>query len=359
VTSDARGAPEQHVAAIVSRVRAVSAASAQAARTRSDGLLKPQGSLGVLEETVCRLAAVARSDRPAVPTCPAVVVAAGDHGVHTRGVTSWPQEVTAAMVAAMCDGKAAVNALAEAVGARVVLLDVGVATELPSHPLLRRVRIRPGTDDLAAGPAMSRDEACRALLAGADLTGVLIAEGVDVVVTGDMGLANTTASACLIAALTGCGAADATGRGAGIDDVTFERKRAVVAEALTRHRPSREDPLGALAAVGGLEHAALVGVMLAAAAEAVPVILDGIATNAAALVAAALCPDVVGYLVAGHRSVEPGAAIALDDLGLRPLLDLELRLGEGTGGLLAVPLVIAAAASHARMATLTEMPDVS
>jgi nicotinate-nucleotide--dimethylbenzimidazole phosphoribosyltransferase len=311
-------------------IRPVDAAAATDARIRLDGLVKPVGSLGVVEDLAAHLAGIAGTCPPPVPAYPAVIVAAADHGVHAQGVTPWPQAITATMLTVMADGRAAVNQIAAAVGARVGLLDVGVAADLSAHALLRRARVRSGTADLTEEPAMTADEAVRALLAGAGMVEEFAADGVDLVVTGDMGIANTTASACLVAAFTGADADAVTGRGTGIDGA-------------------------ALAAVGGLEHAALVGVILSAAAEGIPVVLDGVVTDGAALVAVAMCPAAAGYLVAGHRSVVPGAAIALDHLGLSALLDLSLRLGEGTGGLLAVPIVRAAAAALAGMATLAEV----
>jgi nicotinate-nucleotide--dimethylbenzimidazole phosphoribosyltransferase len=290
-----------------------------------------------------------------VPERPAVVVAAADHGVHAQQVTPWTQQITTVMVEQFCAGTAAVNALASTVGASIIVLDVGCAVEPPDHPLLRKRRVRVGTDDLSVGPAMTRDDAARALLAGAGIAEELIGNGVDLLVAGDMGIANTTASACLIAAFTGSDAAQVTGRGAGIDDATLAHKRTVVGNALARHSPDPDDPLGVLASVGGLEHAALAGLICSAAVDRVPVVLDGVATNAAALAAVAMCPAAAGYLIAGHRSTEPGAHVALDSLGLTALLDLELRLGEGTGGLLAVPLITAAARTLADMATLADL----
>jgi nicotinate-nucleotide--dimethylbenzimidazole phosphoribosyltransferase len=290
----------------------------------------------------------------------------------------------------MCAGRASVNALAATVGARVTVLDVGVAGPPTAHPAARRARVRDGTADLAAGPAMTRDQAARAVLAGAGVAEELAAAGVDLLVTGDMGIANTTASACLVAAFTGRPAAEVTGPGAGADARVLATKTAVVEAALRLHglagpdhRPmlrsgvggaggpeygpmvrsgargaeggEAADPLGVLAAVGGLEHAALVGLILAGAAERLPVVLDGVIAGSAALVATALCPAAAGYLVAGHRSTEPGAAVALAHLGLEPLLDLGLRLGEGTGALLAVPLVVAAARVLHSVATIDEV----
>jgi len=220
---------------------------------------------------------------------------------------------------------------------------VGVRGELTEDPRLVRARVRPGTGDLSRGPAMSRDQAVRAVAGGAALASRLADEGAEILLCGDMGIGNTTPAACLVACFTGAHAEDVTGPGAGGPSGHVARKTALVAEALRRNRPDPARPLDALALVGGLEHAAQVGLMLGGARAGRPVVLDGVASAAAALVAAALCPPVLGYLVAGHRSSEPAAGRALEHLGLQPLLDLELRLGEGTGGLLALPLVRAAA----------------
>ena len=330
-------------------------AAAEEARRRHLGLTKPPGSLGRLEELGARLAGMA-GECPPVPESPAVVVCAGDHGVLERGVSPWPQEVTAAMVGNFCTGGAAVNGVAKTVGARVSVLDVGVAGELEKHPLLRAAKVRGGTDDLSRGPAMTREEAARAVMAGAGVAEELVESGgVDLLVTGDMGIGNTTPAACLISAFTGSLPEETTGRGTGIDDQTLKLKVNVVEEALELHKPDPEDPLGVLAQLGGLEHAAIVGVILACAVYRLPVILDGVVSNSAALVARALAPHSAGYVIAGHLSAEPGACISLRSLDLPPLLDLDMRLGEGTGGLLAVPLVQAAARTLAEMATLEEL----
>jgi nicotinate-nucleotide--dimethylbenzimidazole phosphoribosyltransferase len=344
---------EERVARLAAAVPELDTAAGTAAMQRQARLIKPAGSLGRLEELGVRLAAMTGRCPPPVPARPAVLVAAGDHGVVAQGVTPWPQAITGAMVGAMAAGLAAVNAIAGAIGAEVRLLDVGVAHPPAPHPALVEANVRRGTADLAAAPAMSRQEAVSALLAGADAAGALLDAGADLLVTGDMGIGNTTPAACLVAAFTGLQARAVTGRGTGIDDATFELKVGVVERALVLHAPGPADPLGALAAVGGLEHAALAGLLLAGASRRVPVLLDGVNADAAALVACAVAPRVAGYLVAGHRSVEPGATAALEHLGLWPLVDLELRLGEGTGALLAVPIVRAAAAVL-RMATFAE-----
>jgi nicotinate-nucleotide--dimethylbenzimidazole phosphoribosyltransferase len=339
----------------IDRVAPADGDAARAARARHETLIKPAGSLGRLEDVSARLAAIAGVCPPPIPEHPAVVVAAADHGVHAQQVSPWPQALTAVMVQQFCAGTAAVNALARTVGAGVTVLDVGCATEPPDHPLLRKRRIRAGTADLALGPAMTRDEAERAFVAGAEVADEVIGAGVDLLVTGDMGIANTTASACLIGAFTGADAASVTGRGTGVDDQTLARKTGVVAAALRRQRLAPAHPLDTVAALGGLEHAALAGMMCAAAASGVPVVLDGVISDAAALIASALCPPAVDYMIASHRSVEPGAVAALDHLKLEPMLDLGLRLGEGTGGLLAVPLVQAAARALTEMATLADL----
>ena len=343
------------VAEIVEQIEPVDPVAYEQARARHAGLVKPPGSLGRLEDAGARLAAIARRCPPPIPTQATVVVAAADHGVHARGVTPWPQAITAQMVEVFCAGGAAVNVLARTVGARVSVLDVGCATEPSDHPLLRKRRIRSGTADLSREPAMTLDEAARAFLAGAGIAEELIGNGVDLLVTGDMGIGNTTASACLIAAFTGHDAEKVTGPGAGADARTLAVKTAVVAEALALHQPDPADPLAVLAALGGLEHAALAGLILSAAADGVPVVLDGVITNAAALAATALAPSAGDYLFAGHQSTEPGAAIALAALRLDPLLDLQLRVGEGTGGVLALPLLQAAAAALRDMSALNDL----
>lgn len=324
------------------------------ARERHDTLTKPARSLGHLEDLGIRLATITGRCPPSAPARPQVLLAAGDHGVLAQGVSHWPREATAAMIRTFCDGGAAVNAIAREVAADITVLDVGVATPLTPHPRLRSAKIRAGTADLSREPAMSREEAGRAVLAGAETARELAAAGCDLLITGDMGIGNTTPAACLIATFTGREPGEVTGSGAGIDDAGWHRKVRVVEAALALHRPDPTDPVGVLAAVGGLEHAALAGAILAAAASRVPVVLDGVNTNAAALCACALAPETRGSLIAGHVSLEPGSGAALAHLGLRPVLDLDLRLGEGTGALLAVPILRAAATVLGEMATFNE-----
>ncbi|MGB2570256.1 nicotinate-nucleotide--dimethylbenzimidazole phosphoribosyltransferase [Micromonospora citrea] len=320
-----------------------------AARDLQARLTKPAGSLGALEELSVRLAGLAGTCPPPLPEPAAVAIFAGDHGVHAQGVTPWPQEVTAQMIGNFLAGGAVVNAFARQAGASVTVVDVGVATALPvdpdadaDGPRLVEANVRRGTRDMTVTAALTRDEARTAVETGIRIAGELVDAGAGILLTGDMGIANTTPSAALIAALTGVDPDAATGRGTGVDDETYRRKVGVVRAALRRHEPDPADPLGVLAAVGGLEHAALAGLILGAAARRVPVLLDGVIAASAALVAAALAPDAVGAMVAGHRSAEPGATVALRHLGLDPLIDLGLRLGEGTGALLALPVVTGA-----------------
>jgi nicotinate-nucleotide--dimethylbenzimidazole phosphoribosyltransferase len=349
-----------------------------AARERLTRMTVPPGALGQVAEVGVCLAGLAGECPPPVPEPAVVAVFAGDHGVHARGVTPWPQEVTHQMVANFLAGGAAVNAFAHQVGAEVVVVDVGVAATLDEAPGLLPRKVRRGTADMTAGPAMSREEARAAVVTGVEVARDLVAAGNRLLVTGDMGIANTTASAALVCAFTGAAPEVVTGRGTGIDDATLVHKTAVVREALARHGllavdssegppqsdrstegaprseaalPAERDPLGALAAVGGLEIAGIAGLLLGGAALRTPVVVDGVVAGAAALVAAALAPTASHAWLAGHRSVEPAHTLALTHLGLEPLLDLGLRVGEGTGALLAAPLVAAAARALGEVAT--------
>jgi nicotinate-nucleotide--dimethylbenzimidazole phosphoribosyltransferase len=338
------------IADVVAAIRPLDTAAMAAARERQDQLTKPPGALGVLEDASVRLAGIQGTCPPAPMARPVVAVFAGDHGVHAQGVTPWPQEVTASMIENFRAGGAAVNVLARQCGAEVLVVDMGVAADVAPGPHLVDHKIRRGTSDLATGPAMSRDEAVRGLLAGVEVADRLVDAGHDCLLTGDMGIANTTPSAALVAAFTGGAPGSVTGRGTGVDDPTLARKVEVIATALLE-RPPGDDPVGTLASLGGFEHAGLAGFVLGAAARRVPVILDGLIAGSAALVAQALAPVAVDYCFAGHRSVEPGHVVALAQLGLRPLVDLDLRLGEGTGAVLSFPLVESAGAVLREMAT--------
>ena len=331
------------------------AAEAEAALLHTR-LTKPRGALGRLEAAGARLSGIARAVPPPVPEPATVAVFAADHGVWAEGVSPWPQEVTAQMVATFCAGGAAINVLARHAGATVMVVDVGVKGDLPPAPGLVSRRILPGTANLAAGPAMAVDAARAALDVGAEVAADAVAGGARCLITGDMGIANTTASAAVIAALTGRPAAAVTGRGTGIDDATWERKVLVVQRGLDRARADGSlgdppDPLSVLASLGGLEIAALAGFVVGGTAARVPVLVDGVIALAGVLVAAALAPATPSFCFAGHRSVEPGASAALEHLGLEPLLDLGMRLGEGSGACLALPVLQAAAKVLGEMAT--------
>lgn len=332
-------------------IRPLDAKALGEAWERQKRMTKPAGALGMLEIISAQLCGLSRKCPPPIPEPAAVAVFAGDHGVHAQGVTPWPQEVTAQMVANFLGGGAVCNAFANQVGAEVCVVDVGVAADLPTTPGLLPRKIRPGTADFTAGPAMSHEEVLRALEVGIETARDLVAAGNKALITGEMGIANTTTSAALISVYTETDPAEVTGRGTGINDETHARKVDVVRRGLELHRPDPGDPIGVLAAVGGLEHAAMAGLILGGASLRTPVILDGVSAGAAALVARAIAPEALAACIAGHRSAEPGHVAALNKLGLRPLVDLDLRLGEGTGALLALPVVQSAARAMHEVAT--------
>jgi nicotinate-nucleotide--dimethylbenzimidazole phosphoribosyltransferase len=335
------------VAGVVARIEPPDERAAAAALTALDAKTKPRGSLGRLEELAVRLAAIRGG---AGPLDPVVVVAAADHGYAAEGVSAYPTEVTRQMLANFAAGGAAINVLAREAGARLVVVDAGVAEPL-GHPEVRELRVGAGTANAAVGPAMSRDQALEALANGIRLAGELDA---GTVALGEMGIGSTTAAAALAAVLLPAPAAAVCGRGTGLDDAGVARKVAVVERALAVNAPDPADPVGVLAAVGGFEIGLLAGLALGAAADRVPVLLDGFIAGAAALVAARLAPAVTGSMIAAHRSPEPGHALVLDALGLEPLLDLGLRLGEGSGAALALPLLRSALAILAEMATFED-----
>ncbi|MFE7137752.1 nicotinate-nucleotide--dimethylbenzimidazole phosphoribosyltransferase [Streptomyces sp. NPDC057644] len=335
----------------ISAIRPLDAKALGEAWERQKRMTKPAGALGMLEIISAQLSGLSRMCPPPIPEPAAVAIFAGDHGVHAQGVTAWPQEVTAQMVANFLGGGAVCNAFAAQVGAEVCVVDVGVATDLPATPGLLPRKVRPGTADFTTGPALSREEVLAAIEVGIETARDLVAAGNKALLTGEMGIANTTASAALICVYTGIDAAEVTGRGTGINDEMHARKVDVVRRALDLHQPDPADPIGVLAAVGGLEHAAMAGFLLGGASLRTPVVLDGVSAGAAALVARAIAPEALAACIAGHRSAEPGHVAALNKLGLRPLVDLDLRLGEGTGALLALPIVQSAARAMHEVAT--------
>jgi nicotinate-nucleotide--dimethylbenzimidazole phosphoribosyltransferase len=334
-------------------------AAARATSEHLDRLTKPRGSLGRLEAVAVQLAAISGESPPPVPEPGVVAVFAGDHGVLAEGVTSWPAEVTAQMVANFCAGGAAINVLARQAGAAVVVVDVGVAADLGSGldagEALVLAKVRHGTANLAVVPAMTTEETRAALDVGATVAADLVSKGARCLITGDMGIGNTTPSAALLAAFTGRPAWAVTGRGTGIGDDEWARKVRVVERGLARTEADGAvagvDPMAVLASLGGLEIAALAGFIVGGAAARLPVLVDGVIAVAAAVVAEVLAPGCTAFCFAGHRSTEPGATVGLEHLGLVPLLDLELRLGEGTGACLALPILQAGARIVREMAT--------
>ncbi|TRV71583.1 nicotinate-nucleotide--dimethylbenzimidazole phosphoribosyltransferase [Streptomyces sp. 130] len=344
-------APHDLLQETISNIRPLDAKALGEAWERQKRMTKPAGALGMLEIISAQLAGLSRMCPPPIPEPAAVAVFAGDHGVHAQGVTAWPQEVTGQMIANMLGGGAVCNAFAAQVGAEVCVVDVGAVAELPAMPGLLPRKVRAGTADFTTGPALTREEVHAAIEVGIETARDLVAAGNKGLLTGEMGIANTTASAALICVYTGMDPAEVTGRGTGINDEMHARKIDVVRRALELHQPDPADPIGVLAAVGGLEHAAMAGFLLGGASLRTPVILDGVSAGAAALVARAIAPEALAACIAGHRSAEPGHVAALNKLGLRPLVDLDLRLGEGTGALLALPIVQSAARAMHEVAT--------
>ncbi len=353
----------------IARIGPLDAAATESARMREATLTKPPGSLGRLEDLALQLAGITGTERPTLRR-KAVVIMAGDHGVTAEGVSAYPAAVTPQMVANFLAGGAAINALARSVGARVTVVDIGVNADLAAmdaggagdaggigdaaRPTLLVRKIGRGTANAARGAAMSRDEARRAIEVGVEVVALEVARGLDLLAVGEMGIGNTTAASAIVAALTGEPPALVTGRGTGVDGLALRHKVGIVRQMLAVNRPDPADPLDVLAKVGGFEIAGLVGLILGAAAARVPLVLDGFITGAAALVVVGLCPAVRPYLIAAHRSTEPGYEVILARLALEPLLDLGLRLGEGSGAALALGLVDAAARHLTEMATFTE-----
>jgi nicotinate-nucleotide--dimethylbenzimidazole phosphoribosyltransferase len=327
----------------------VDAEAQAAARAELDRKTKPRGSLGRLEDLAVTLAGIRGTVAPE-PLRAAIVVAAADHGVAREGVSAYPQEVTRQMLGNFASGGAAISVLARHTGAELVVVDAGVVEPL-AHPAIRDLRLGPGTANAADGPAMTREQASEAIRRGEALAQELVDEGASVVALGDMGIGNTTSASALACAFLGCDPAAVCGAGTGLVREGVAHKVTVVARMLERNRPDPADPLGVLAALGGFEIALLAGISLGAAERRAVVVLDGFITSTAALAAVRLDPEVAGYLVASHRSPEPGHSLVLAELGLEPLLDLGMRLGEGSGAALALPLLEAARAILVEMAT--------
>lgn len=334
-------------------IGALDAAAMRAARERQDQLTKPLGSLGRLEELSVQVAGITGKPRPRI-THKAIIVMAADHGVVRQGVSLYPQEVTAQMVHGFLAGHAGINVLAQHIGARVTVVDMGVVGGFERHPNLICKMIDFGTKDITEGPAMTRAQAVRAIESGIDVLEAELAKGLDLVGTGDMGIGNTTASSAITAAITGRPPAEVTGRGTGLGDEQLARKIRLVEAVLRRNAPDPSDAVDVLAKVGGFEIGGIAGVILGAAAHRVPVVIDGFISGAAALIAFGLCPRCRDYMIAGHRSVEIGHRAIHEHIGLEPVLDLGLRLGEGTGAALAMSLVEASCKILDEMLTFAE-----
>ncbi|WP_433945774.1 nicotinate-nucleotide--dimethylbenzimidazole phosphoribosyltransferase [Paenibacillus sp. SN-8-1] len=333
----------------IGEIHALDIHAMEAAKSRLDILTKPPGSLGKLEELVARLAGITGKALPSFPDR-AVVVMAGDHGVCEEGISAFPAEVTQQMVLNFLNGGAAVNVLSRQAKADVLCVDIGVNGDI-NHPDLLKRKIRYGTANMAAGPAMSREEAEAAILAGAGIVSEAISKGTTLFVTGEMGIGNTTASSAVMSALTGITPLESVGRGTGLNDERLRHKALIVQRAIELNKPDVNDPVDVLAKVGGLELAGLVGVILQAAASRCPVVIDGFISTAAALIAIRIAPEVSEYMIASHVSEEQGHALLLREIGLVPMFDLGMRLGEGTGGVLALHLIDAACRIPAEMAT--------
>jgi nicotinate-nucleotide--dimethylbenzimidazole phosphoribosyltransferase len=338
---------------IIARIQVLDEAAMAAARARQDTLTKPPGSLGRLEELSVQLAGITGKNIPSIKD-KVIITMAGDHGVVAEGVSAFPQEVTPQMVLNFLRGGAAINVLARHVGARITIVDMGVAADMQPHPSLVVKKIAHGTANMTQGPAMTREQAERAVLTGVEVVEAEIEKGLDIVGTGDMGIGNTTPSAAIAAVLTGIQPAKLAGRGTGVDDAGLKRKIEAIERALAVNRPDPKDGLDVLAKVGGFEIGGLAGVILGAAANRVPVMVDGFISTAAAMIAVTIAPAVRPYLISAHRSQEYGHSQMVEWLGLKPLVDLDFRLGEGTGAALGISFAEAACKILAEMATFAE-----
>ena len=338
---------------VVASIGALDEGAMAQARDRQSQLTKPRGSLGRLEELSVHIAGITRKATPSLAE-KAIITMAGDHGVTAEGVSAYPPEVTAQMVQNFLRGGAGISVLGGLVGAKVVVVDMGVATDLEPHPDLVSKRVGAGTNNMAKGLAMTREQAVRSVEAGVEVIESAAAAGLDIVGTGDMGIGNTTASSAICSALTGDPVELVTGRGTGLEDDQLARKVQVIRRVLEVNKPDPGDAMDVLSKVGGFEIGGLAGVMLGAAARRAPVVIDGFISGAAAMIAIGLCPRVKDYLIASHVSAEPGHKLMLKWMGLSPLLDLGMRLGEGTGAALGIFLAEAATRTLSNMATFAE-----
>jgi len=341
------------IASVVSQIEPLDIDAIKIAKERQDSLTKPKESMGILEDLSVRIAGITGTPHPKIEK-KVIITMGGDHGVVEEGVSVYPKEVTTQMVLNFLSGGAGINVLARHIGARVVVVDMGVAADINPHPDLIVRKIAYGTKNMTEGPAMTREEAEKSIEAGIEIFEEELTNGIDIAGTGDMGIGNTTPSSAIAAAITGKEVRKAAGRGTGIDDSTFENKVKIVERALEINKPDPNDPLDVLAKVGGFEIGGLAGVILAGAKNGIPVVIDGFISGAAALIATGLAPSAKDYLIASHQSAEAGHGIMLDHMGLRPLLNLNLRLGEGTGAALGISLTEVAVKILNEMATFEE-----
>ncbi|MGB9597267.1 MAG: nicotinate-nucleotide--dimethylbenzimidazole phosphoribosyltransferase [Candidatus Poribacteria bacterium] len=336
------------------KIKPVDSSLMESTQIRLDNLTKPKGSLGRLEEFAKRIVVITNKKNPTL-TRKVIITIAGDHGITEEGISAYPSEVTPQMVYNFLRGGAGVNVLARHVSAEVIVVDMGVAVELTPHPDLIVRKIGMGTQNFAKGPAMSREQATKAIETGIEITENIIKEkGVDIIGTGEMGIGNTTPSSAITAVFTGKPVHEVTGRGTGIDDETYNRKISVIQKAIELNKPDPKDPIDVLAKVGGFEIGGLVGVTLACAANKIPVVIDGFISSVAGLIAFELKPDTRDYIFAAHASVEIGHKAILDRMQLKPILDLSMRLGEGTGSALAMGLIDAGVKVLNEMASFEE-----
>ena len=337
----------------INKIRPLDKASMQEAALRQDSLTKPRGSLGMLESLSIQIAGIKRDPLPTLKN-KAIITMAADHGVAEEGVSLYPQEVTRQMVLNFLSGGAAINVLGRLAGARVTVVDMGVKGGFPAMDGLVCKMVDFGTASMLKGPAMTRSQAVDSLRGGIEVVQTEIARGLDILGVGEMGIGNTTAASAIVSIVTGEPPQNVTGRGTGINDEQLKQKIVVISRALELNRPDKNDALDILAKVGGFEIGGMAGAMLAAAADGIPVVIDGLISGSAALIAEGLCPQVRDYLIASHLSVERGHAVCLQKLGLRPLVDLNLRLGEGSGAALGIFLCEAAVSALTQMATFLQ-----
>ncbi len=338
---------------VISSIKPLDGEAMKSATQRQDQLTKPRSSLGVLEDISIKVAGITKKPLPKTER-KVIITMAADHGVTEEGVSAYPKEVTAQMVYNFLGGGAGINVISKVTNSRVVVVDIGVATELEDNPSLIKRKIGYGTDNMAKGPSMTREDAIKSIITGIDIFEAEFEKGIDIVGTGDMGIGNTTASSAIASVITGEDVRKVTGKGTGIDDNALDGKVKIIEGAIELNRPDSKDPIDILSKVGGFEIGGLAGVILAASAMRVPVVIDGFISGAAALIATELAPISKDYIIAAHSSVEIGHRVMLDHMDLNPILDLNLRLGEGTGAALAMDIIEASTRILCEMATFSE-----